>query len=115
MLSGSLARGDRITAEFTAEGSDAPCFMIRDGRFKFIYCQTDPPLLYDLEADPDELTNLAANPSFAEIVRGYTDELVSRYDPPALRAKIIHNQQVRLMVADALSLTVSQAPPIWGR
>jgi choline-sulfatase len=101
MTGGQLARGDRITAEFAAEGSIAPCFMIREGRFKFIWCETDPPLLYDLEADPDELTNLAADPAHRERVRTYTDELVSRYDPPALRAWIIQNQQVRLMVADA--------------
>jgi choline-sulfatase len=102
MTGGALARGNRIVSEYLAEGAIAPCFMLKDGPDKFIWCESDPPQLYDLGDDPDELINLAADPACANRVKAYEAELVQRYDPPALRQRIIRNQQVRLMVADAL-------------
>ena len=45
--------------EYAAEGSNAPLVAIRDGRYKFVHCEIDPPQLFDLEADPHELSNLA--------------------------------------------------------
>ena len=45
--------------EILCEGAIAPCFMIRRGRYKYIYSEPDPDQLFDLEADPHELTNLA--------------------------------------------------------
>ena len=55
--------GERtIAAEFLAEGVFEPTFMLRDDRYKFFYSETDPPLLYDMKNDPQELKNLAASP-----------------------------------------------------
>ena len=31
---------------------------MRDGDFKFIHCPVDPPQLFDLASDPDEMQNL---------------------------------------------------------
>jgi choline-sulfatase len=38
---------------------------IRDGRYKFVHCEIDPPQLFDLEADPLERDNLADDPANA--------------------------------------------------
>ena len=43
-----------------AEMTSHPMFMIRRDNLKFIWCDTDNPLLYDVTADPLERTNLAA-------------------------------------------------------
>jgi choline-sulfatase len=53
---------DETFGEYTAEMTSHPMFMIRRGRDKYIHCDTDPPLLFDLESDPDERTNLAEDP-----------------------------------------------------
>ncbi len=48
--------------EYAAEGSIAPLVALRDGRYKLSLCETDPPMLFDLAADPHEAPNLAADP-----------------------------------------------------
>ena len=45
---------------------DARLVMIYDGRWKYVHAEGFSPLLYDLLSDPDELTDLAANPLCAE-------------------------------------------------
>jgi len=45
--------------------SDCDMIMAYDGRWKYVYCQGQRPMLYDLKADPDEVTDLGANPDFA--------------------------------------------------
>ena len=59
LLEGRAGRGRCVLAEYLAEGALAPIFMIRRGAQKFIWSEPDPPLLFDLEQDPDELDNLA--------------------------------------------------------
>ena len=47
---------------------DARLTMIFDGRWKYVHVEEMRPLLFDLEADPDELVDLGGDPAFAEQV-----------------------------------------------
>ena len=38
---------------------------IRTDKWKYVHFAALPPLLFDLEADPDNLVNLAGNPAYA--------------------------------------------------
>jgi choline-sulfatase len=51
---------DTVLGEYMAEGTWSPVVMIRRGRWKFIYSLIDPPMLFDLVADPSESVNIAA-------------------------------------------------------
>lgn len=51
---------DTVLGEYMGEGTQSPVVMIRRGRWKFTYSLIDPPMLYDLENDPDEKVNLVA-------------------------------------------------------
>jgi choline-sulfatase len=55
-----------VLAEYAAEGSVSPMVMVRDRRFKLNVCPADPPQLFDLDNDPQELANLAEDPAFAD-------------------------------------------------
>ena len=46
--------------------SDCRMVMAFDGRWKYVYCPGQRPILFDLETDPQELTDLGADPAFEE-------------------------------------------------
>ncbi|MBR9764711.1 MAG: phosphonate monoester hydrolase, partial [Rhodobacteraceae bacterium] len=44
-------------------------FMVADKRWKLIHCEGDfPPILFDLQDDPDELIDLGRDPAHAEVI-----------------------------------------------
>ncbi|OJJ49093.1 hypothetical protein ASPZODRAFT_61293 [Penicilliopsis zonata CBS 506.65] len=60
LTGGEGLKTDTVLGEYMAEGTQAPIVMIRRGRWKFIYSLIDPPMLFDLVADPQEKVNLVA-------------------------------------------------------
>ncbi|KWV52978.1 hypothetical protein AS156_09705 [Bradyrhizobium macuxiense] len=73
---------ERMTfSEYHAAGSPSASYMLRKGRLKFIYYVRFAPELFDLEADPEESTNLAARPEYAETVKQLEAELRDIVDP----------------------------------
>ncbi len=96
-----LARGeddpiDEAIAEYCAEMTPAPIFMIRRGAFKYIHCDFDPPQLFDVANDPLEKVNLAEDPAHAEIAAKFAAEIAERWNPTALREDIMKTQRSRL-------------------
>ena len=84
--------------------------MIRRGRLKFVHSPADPDLLFDLEHDPDELHNLAAEPAHATDVKSFREETARRWDLPRLHEEILRNQRRRHLIASALKVG---AAPHW--
>lgn len=93
---------DLVLAEHLDEGTSAPRFMIRKGRHKYVFSKHYPPLLFDLEKDPDELENLAASPALADVVATLEKIAAETWDPEALHREILHNQNMRGLVHAAL-------------
>ena len=99
---------DETTAEYMAEMTTHPMFMIRRGRHKYIHCDTDPPLLYDLEADPLERTNLAGHPDHTELSAAFAAEVGQRWDSGAIRERILASQRTRRVLHAAMN--IGEAP-----
>ena len=55
-----------VFSEYHAVGAVTGGFMLRKGRFKLIEYVDFEPELFDLEADPEELVNLAADPAHSD-------------------------------------------------
>ena len=52
-----------------------PHYSIRTEKWRYTLCSDDEEELYDHDADPNEWTNLAKNPKFAEVKRGLRAQL----------------------------------------
>jgi choline-sulfatase len=102
-LAGAAAPDAVVASEYLAEGVTAPAMMLRRGRYKLVRCPGDPDLLYDLEADPRELHDLAGAPSHARLREELSAEAARRWDLAALRTEVLESQSRRRVVAAALS------------
>lgn len=51
--------------------------VIRDDRFKYVHFGALEPALFDLERDPDQFTNVAADPAYAAVRADYAGRLLS--------------------------------------
>ena len=103
LLEGAPEDPEAVAAgEYLGEGAAAPVLMLRRGRYKYIYSEPDPALLYDLAADPHELHNLAGDPSAAAVEAAFMDEVAARWQPDLLRLAVLASQRRRRLAAQAL-------------
>ncbi len=68
-------------SEYHAAGSPSGSFMIRKGRYKYIYYVGFAPELYDLAADPEERNDLAQDRDYTETVQACERDLRALVDP----------------------------------
>lgn len=97
------AQADRmVAAEYMAEGSVCSMIMLRQGPWKYIYCAADPVQLFNLDADPSELNNLAAEAEYQSVLQHFSDAMNARWNLEALDEDVRENQQRRIVCYDAL-------------
>jgi choline-sulfatase len=102
LVSSGAPVGRTIVGEYLAEGTHAPVVMLcRDG-FKYVHCPGDPDLVFDLDADPHELENLAESRS--DVAAAFRAELDARVDLDALTDDVLASQRRRRLVSRALGV-----------
>ncbi|MGR3617401.1 MAG: choline-sulfatase [Paracoccaceae bacterium] len=92
-----------IHAEYLAEGTPAPIFMIRQGSYKYIFSSQDGEMMFDLESDPDERSNLALSPDHKAVLNGFRDQCREKWDEVSLTTAIHKSQKRRLLVREAMN------------
>jgi choline-sulfatase len=94
---------DACVSEYLGEGTGAPMLMIRRGQYKYISCITDPDQLFDLQLDPNECRNLAADEP-GEVLDAFRREASEYWDARALQQMVIADQKRRREVHAALRI-----------
>jgi choline-sulfatase len=106
---GLSSRDGAVIGEYLAEGAVAPMVMIRRGALKFVMSPGDPDQVFDLDADPNELTNLAGSATYERELARFRREVPERWDLAALHAEILASQRRRRLVAQALAVGTETA------
>lgn len=94
-----MLRGDEVEwkdeafCEYLAHGTDRPMAMLRRGRYKLNYSWGERAELYDVEADPGEFHDLAGEAEYADVAAGLERELLARWDPAGLDARVRASQR----------------------
>ena len=74
----------RVFAEYHGEGVHAPCFMVRQGDYKYIYVHGHEERLYDLRSDPGERVNLIGDVTYMELRQLLRAQLLEAFNPEAV-------------------------------
>ena len=96
------ARTSPVAMEYAAEASYAPMVSLRYGKWKYNRCALDPDQLFDLEADPHELVNLADDPAHAGTLNSLRAKSEARWDLERFDAEVRESQARRWVVYEAL-------------
>nr|WP_281435944.1 choline-sulfatase [Oricola nitratireducens] len=96
------SRDNPVRIEYAAEGSYAPLVCLRQGKWKYTHCELDEPQLFDLDADPLELKNLAHEPDHAATASDFARMAGEYWDMAAFDAEVRQSQARRWVVYEAL-------------
>jgi choline-sulfatase len=70
-----------VFSEYHAAGAKSGVFMLRQGKYKYVHYVGMPPQLVDLDADPEELHDLAVEPDQTARLQAFERELRKICDP----------------------------------
>ena len=83
-----------VLSEYHASSSRAGEYMIRNGKWKYVYFvhYPDRPELFDLEKDPEELHDLGTNPGFSKERKACHAKLLAMLNPEDIDRKAKRRQ-----------------------
>ncbi len=94
---------DTVYAENLAEGAAAPVLMVKQGNLKYVVSGIDPPLLCDLDSDPDENHNIVDNPEVQTELNQLKGLSIQQWDLENLAKQVEASQRTRLFLKKTLA------------
>jgi choline-sulfatase len=85
-----------VLSEYHAAGAMTGSYMIRHRHYKYVHYVGLPPMLFDLDADPCERTDLGRDPAFAAVARECEARLRSIVDPEAADGQARADQRAHI-------------------
>lgn len=97
---------DEVFGEYMGEGTVTPTYMIRRHQWKYTCSLVDPPQLFDLVNDPQELKDLAssAQPDHQKVLARFEAEARAKWDFQIIHTDVLQSQRKRQIVWSALQI-----------
>jgi len=92
--------GGEAFSEFAAQMTDRPARMVRRGRYQLNFYWNEPVELFDLEQDPGERRDLAADPAHRPLVEELTAAVLAGWDPAEIDRRVRENQLKRRIIVE---------------
>jgi len=105
LLEGREQPDRAVFSEMHSEGVYATCFMVRKGRYKYVYIHGHDEQLFDLENDPDEWDNLALSADYASIRSELKECILNRFDPDRIEKELRESLKKRQFLKKAMAKT----------
>jgi len=106
-LANSADENRNVFSEYHAIFSPSGVFMVRNERFKYVHYVGYAPQLFDLVADPEERSDIAANPAYAD-VRASCEAVLKRIcDPDEVDRAARDDQKRRIEAAGGTTTILS--------
>jgi len=99
-----------VLSEYHSEGVAAPCFMVRRGKFKYVYIHGHDTQLFDLERDPNEVQNLVGWPEFGGLETSLRAEIRKHFAPEKIEKDVYESQAERILMQKAMD---EGQPTVW--
>jgi len=118
LIDGSDTEERVAFSEIHSEGIHGACFMIRKGKFKYIYVHRHDDQLFDLEADPGEWNNLTDDPDYRELKEELKARILDQFDPDDIDREIQAGIRRRQLIREAMNITKTRwdvSPQFDGR
>jgi choline-sulfatase len=97
---------DEVFGEYMGEGTVTPTYMIRRHQWKYTCSMADPPQLFDLVSDPQELINLATSekPHYQQVLADFEAEAQAKWDFQKIHKETLTSQRKRQLAGAALQM-----------
>ena len=105
LLDGKEQPERAVFSEMHSEGVYATCFMIRKGKYKYVYIHKHDEQLFDLEKDPDEWDNLAGKAEYASLRDDLRTMILNQFAPDKIEKELRDSLQRRLFLMKAMQKT----------
>jgi choline-sulfatase len=97
-----------VLSEYHGMGSTTGAFMIRHRQYKYVHYVAYAPQLFDLERDPEELTDLAKDPAYAKVLAECRERLYAICDPEEVDARAKKRQAELLEAAGGREAVIAR-------
>lgn len=102
LRAGGVPEERPVFAELHSEGVNAPCYMVRRGRHKYLYFHGHGEQLFDLESDPGEWRDLSDDPRCSGPKEELRRLILERFDPDETTRRIEASKRKRHIVGEAM-------------
>jgi choline-sulfatase len=97
---------DEVFGEYMGEGTVTPMYMIRRHQWKYTCSLVDPPQLFDLVNDPQELNDLAKSSKthYQKVLASFEAEAREKWDFQQIHKDALKSQRMRHIAWSALQI-----------